>query len=431
MNGKKSITQFFSDFLRHGGAGVLASIVIILIFLLCATWLKSLFFGILLAIVLLPLERKFFDKVFTVEKEGLWERLKKKFHKMELPEQEIQKRLRQKRVSLSSFAAIFTFCLSLVLVIVISFAILFPLMAKMKNSVVEWGKKSPTVAKVEKYLQENRKKDSKDEKNTGTLAVVRSNLITLAKENKELISSFTISSGKGIFTAIFNFAKGLGILLLDIALSIFFGFYFLQKIAWFESGEGKRRIRLGEWIVNLFFNSPWLPSVSQETKTQTNKIITHIGTLLYKWAVGYFYLILIEFILYSLLFSAIGVPYPLLASSIAGISVLLPFIGPLISIVLTAGLCIAYCESGVLFITLLFAGITYLLINGLLEQFILYPKFIGQSTGLTTIETIIVVLIGGIVAGIAGMIFAVPAAAVIKYIVPVIYKASSEQKEIE
>ena len=77
------------------------------------------------------------------------------------------------------------------------------------------------------------------------------------------------------------------------------------------------------------------------------------------------------------------------------------------------------------------AGIVYLIINGLLEQFFLYPRFIGQVSGLTTIETIIVVLIGGIVAGVTGMIFAIPAAAVIKYIIPVVYKASLEQKKTE
>ena len=47
---------------------------------------------------------------------------------------------------------------------------------------------------------------------------------------------------------------------------------------------------------------------------------------------------------------------------------------------------------------------------------------IGDSLGLTTLETIIVVLLGAIFAGIAGMILALPAAAVIKYLVPQIYK---------
>ena len=48
---------------------------------------------------------------------------------------------------------------------------------------------------------------------------------------------------------------------------------------------------------------------------------------------------------------------------------------------------------------------------------------IGESLGLTTLETIIVVLLGGIFAGITGMIFALPTASVIKYLIPQIYSA--------
>ena len=81
--------------------------------------------------------------------------------------------------------------------------------------------------------------------------------------------------------------------------------------------------------------------------------------------------------------------------------------------------------------TLIFVCVIYLLINGILEQFFLYPAFIGEVSGLTTVETIIVVLIGGIVAGISGMIFAVPAAAVIKYIAPEIYRAGALNAEKE
>ena len=60
--------------------------------------------------------------------------------------------------------------------------------------------------------------------------------------------------------------------------------------------------------------------------------------------------------------------------------------------------------------------------NGVIEQFFIYPAIIGESLGLTTLETIIVVLLGGILAGIPGMIFALPAASVIKYLVPQIYR---------
>lgn len=54
---------------------------------------------------------------------------------------------------------------------------------------------------------------------------------------------------------------------------------------------------------------------------------------------------------------------------------------------------------------------------------------IGESLGLTTLETIIVVLLGAIFAGIPGMILALPAASVIKYLVPQIYHAWAAHPE--
>ncbi|MBO5689006.1 MAG: AI-2E family transporter, partial [Lentisphaeria bacterium] len=76
------------------------------------------------------------------------------------------------------------------------------------------------------------------------------------------------------------------------------------------------------------------------------------------------------------------------------------------------------------------AGIlaAYLIYNGIIEQFILYPMVIGESLGLTTLETIIVVLLGAIFAGIAGMLFAIPAASVLKYLVPQIYHCFDRRK---
>ena len=113
---------------------------------------------------------------------------------------------------------------------------------------------------------------------------------------------------------------------------------------------------------------------------------------------------------------------------LAGLTILLPFLGPVASFVLTFGVCIGFCESHLL-VTLIGVSAAYVLINGILEQLILYPSFVGGAIGLSTIETISVVLIGGLVAGITGMILAVPAAAVIKYLIPKIYELR-RKKEI-
>ena len=434
MEENKRSRKYFSDFIHQGGGGIVASVVIILIFLLCATWLKSLFFGIVLACILLPLERFFYDNIFAkvCRKNIRIKPGKRRFSRKSAPG-ETEKKSVQMKIFHSSLASILSLILIFLLITYLACSVLLPKAVHIKTAVTDWSKKSGTVEKVEKYLINRVQKDDGTKAEEGAIVAFRQNLRDLAKENRKTLANFAFSRGKDFFSIIYRFVKGLGFLLFDIILAIFFGFYFLQKLALFEGQKRDRRARTGEWIVNQFYNSPWLPSVSLQTKKQAVRILTHIGGILTRWIRGYFLVIVIETVLYSLLFAIAGVPYALLAGIVAGCSVLLPFIGPVISFCLTMCLCIAFCEAN-LFMTLLLVAGVYLLINGLLEQFVLYPVLIGGVSGLTTVETIIVVLIGGIVAGIPGMIFAVPAAAVIKYIIPVIYRAtnsSGRKKEKE
>ena len=419
-------TEKISNFLSRGGAGVLAAVVIILVFLLCATWLKSLVFGILIASLLLPLEHFCEDFIFVKpERIGLIHRIRDRFSgKTRTPEEE-KKLLRQQKIFKASLTSVLMVFLALILILSLAFFFLVPQAARAKRAIAEWSRNSPTVEKAERYLVGYRN-GAED----GAVTAFRKQLRELAEENKETLASFAFSRGKDLLSIVYKFVKGLGFLLFDIVLSIFFGFYFLQKIAGFE-GEGKlRRSRTGEWFVDMFFHSPWLPQVSRKTKWQTVKIITHIGAILSRWIRGYFTVIFIEMLLYTFSFAIAGVPYAFLAGIAAGLTVLLPFVGPILSFCLTVCLCIAFCE-GNLFLTLIFVSVIYCLINGLLEQLFLYPVFIGGVSGLTTVETIIVVLVGGITAGITGMIFAVPAAAIIKYIIPFFYQATGQQNPVK
>ena len=425
MDQQESGRSGLKYFLQHGGAGVLASVLIILIFLICATWLKSLVFGVLISCLLLPLERFFEEKVFKIRKKSPGKRwFNFRFSKKELSPEEAAVKEQQSQIFKSSLAAMLTLIVLITAVVFLATAFLIPQAAKAKQHLSEWGKNSPAIEKVERYLLEHGKESAEGSADGNVIQTIRKNLRELAEENKETLASFAVARGKDLFTVVYRFLKGLGLLFFDVILAIFFGFYFLQKIAFFEGAGSRRRSRTGEWFVDLFFNSPWLPAVSRRTKWQTVRIMTHIGGILTRWVRGYFTVISSEMLLYILLFTAAGVPYALLAGIVAGLTVLLPFIGPMISFCLTAGLCLVFCESSLL-LTLIFVTVIYFLINGLLEQFFLYPACIGEVSGLTTVETIIVVLIGGIAAGISGMIFAIPAAAVIKYLVPVIYRATS------
>ena len=201
-------------------------------------------------------------------------------------------------------------------------------------------------------------------------------------------------------------------------MTFFFFSLILGKLALFANDDSQQS--RSEYIVLSVFNGKWLPGISKDTLSEGEKIISEVIDKLRCWLRGYLLLMMIDVVVYTTVFTLLGVPYSLILGAIAAFGILLPYIGPIASALLTVLVTLATGEnvSG-----LQIAGVVgiYLLQNGVIEQFILYPRVIGNSLGLTTLETIIVVLLGGYFAGITGMIFAMPTASVIKYLFPKIY----------
>ncbi len=256
-------------------------------------------------------------------------------------------------------------------------------------------------------------------------------------ENLLDAASLIFSNGKGLLSGIFSTAGSIGSFLFDALLGIFFFFFFLQKLALFSDagpsagkrGRNSKDNSVGTWVVKGIFDSGWMPDAKQSSRDEAAEIIDRISLMFNRWLKGYFSIIIIETILYSVFFALFAVPHFPILALIAGWTILLPFIGPIVSFVLTAAVCIALLESTHLMTALIGISLTYIIINGILEQLLFYPSLVGEAIGLTTLETIIVVLIGALCAGITGMIFAVPAAAVLKFLVPKIYRIWIPKKE--
>ncbi|MFC1708366.1 AI-2E family transporter, partial [Planctomycetota bacterium] len=186
-------------------------------------------------------------------------------------------------------------------------------------------------------------------------------------------------------------------------------------------GDGGERPSVGQFFVEGIFGSGWLPRTDEESREGAREILDTIAAKLQTWVKGYLWIIIIETCVYTILFLLVGVPYAYVLGPIAGLTILLPFLGPLASAILTAVVCLATGAASGMSTVALIAGI-YLVMNGVIEQLFLYPAFVGEALGLNVIETIIVVLLGGLFAGLAGVIFAVPVASVLKYLIPRVYQ---------
>ena len=162
-------------------------------------------YGIIIACILLPLERFYQDNVFRKKsKKGWIARFKERIaNKKRTPEEE-EKQSTQYRIFQASLAAMLTFFLLLFLVVYLAFSILIPQAVIAKDSVSEWGKNSQTVLKMEKYIQGESDSGS-DLRKESTLQTIRKNLRELANENKATLASFAFARGKDIFSLIYGF----------------------------------------------------------------------------------------------------------------------------------------------------------------------------------------------------------------------------------
>ena len=112
-------------------------------------------------------------------------------------------------------------------------------------------------------------------------------------------------------------------------------------------------------------------------------------------------------VLMTLAFSVFKIPYGSLVGMLTAICAIIPYVGALISCVVSVFL--------VLLVDPLLAVrclIVYLAVQFIENQFI-YPRVVGKSVGLSPLYTLVAAMIGGELFGIIGIIFFIPLTAVV------------------
>lgn len=107
-----------------------------------------------------------------------------------------------------------------------------------------------------------------------------------------------------------------------------------------------------------------------------------------------------------------GVSYFGIIGIIAGICNLIPFVGPWIGAVVAV--LVSLLGGG--YMTALWAIVAMVIVQQV-DNHLLAPKIVGDSVGLHPVITMVVLIIGADVGGLAGMLLAVPTAATIKNII--------------
>ncbi|MFO0903972.1 MAG: AI-2E family transporter [Pirellulales bacterium] len=435
------------------GAGILVALVVLAIFVFTATFLKSVLFGLMLAYFVLPLQRWFQWRFFpnsqvqsalalldriTSPFRRVYRRLKAPFQKEKAPPSTNAYDWQVTRACHATMATLV--CVMVVVAGTLTWASTRfvaswrlpqtaaatasssaqttpPAATNSASSVPSGPLGTPSVAWLERYRPMLERSDFL----RLSSEIVKEYLTDEAKK-KELLG-MVFHNLQPLLLRAGGFLSMLANWLLDAMMTLFFFSFFLQRIAAGQSPEKGREKPTSRYLVETIFASGWLPAADSNAIRDAHVILDEILTMLQTWVKGYLWIIIIESALYITAFAILGVPYFPVLGILAGMTVLLPFIGPVASCLLTLVVTFAFQSPSVTMLVLI-VGV-YLFNNAIIEQLILFPALVGEALGLNALETIIVVLLGGLVAGLAGAVFAIPVAAILKYLVPQIYRSLS------
>ena len=148
-----------------------------------------------------------------------------------------------------------------------------------------------------------------------------------------------------------------------------------------------------------------------QRQTLAEEILDDLHVLVAKYIRALVLLAIATFVSYSIALSALGVPYPVLLASIAGVLELIPVVGPLTAVIITllvAGL------SG--YAHLLWI-LVFVIVYRLFQDYVLSPYLLSSSIAIHPLLILFGVLAGEQVAGVPGMFFSVPVIAALRIIV--------------
>ncbi len=124
-------------------------------------------------------------------------------------------------------------------------------------------------------------------------------------------------------------------------------------------------------------------------------------------------------------FYLLKAPYPLLLSLIIGITNMIPYFGPFIGAVPVTVITLFFDPIRSLWV------LAYIFALQQFDGFILGPKILGKSLGLSPFWIILAILIGGGLFGVIGMLIGVPIMAIFKNIIAKHIEKELSKKEME
>jgi predicted PurR-regulated permease PerM len=201
--------------------------------------------------------------------------------------------------------------------------------------------------------------------------------------------------GKSSFNVLGKFVSTMGSLvgiLGNIVLVIVYVFLLMYS-----------RSRIKNFILQL---------MPENERAETSEIINRARKVAQKYLSGLAMMIVCLWILYSIGFSIVGIRNPIFFAILCGLLEIVPFVGNLTGSGLTALMALAQGGGVPMLLGVL---ITYSCIQTF-QSYVLAPLVVGSNVNINPLFTILALVVGELLWGIAGMILSIPLLGVVKIV---------------
>jgi predicted PurR-regulated permease PerM len=189
---------------------------------------------------------------------------------------------------------------------------------------------------------------------------------------------------------------------LDTLLVLILTFYFLL-----DGG------RIGGYLLRF---------VPAEHRLHAREVARRVHVVLGRYVRGQLLLIaLMSVVTYAVLRLGFGLPYAVALAIATGFLEVIPLLGPLIAGGMATSVALAHGGPGMA----VGVAVAYTVLRQIEDQLVM-PLVVGRTVHLHPVATLFAVLAGGAIAGVLGMLLAVPAAAAIKVLLDYLYPAPTE-----
>lgn len=225
-----------------------------------------------------------------------------------------------------------------------------------------------------------------------TLPLGKDDLVEQARSYLSALSGETIKGVGLFFGRAFTGLVGLLLALLNLLLIPIF---FLYLVADYE--------RLAERAREL---------IPPPYRAYCRSLAGRSNDILHAYFRGQLLVSLLLGLLYGTGFWIAGLRFGFAIGLLTGLLNVIPIAGPLIGITVATAITLADFEG---YSTLIGAWLVFVVVQGL-ESFVITPKVVGDRVGLNSLETMLVLIIGGNLGGFAGMLVAVPLGGILKLV---------------